>query len=572
MAKRIDVKNQSKSNFSRFDADIVSAYVEEDNNNSTSLEQNKHRLKNKYSHSLGKTYSENKLKWESFVKGGSISTKQKMFLVVVKGCDQCRTDEIITVLQGYTPPFVPYLPGKTTNGDVKFYINDTNISTNLKQLTRRVKNPMTKRNIIIIVTEATCPWNKLPTDHKKAIELACKSRLSNDKKTLDLSNFTSDSYFQKENISISLQRAEVMNVVVDFVYKECPEATSLSLKNTELKQLDSVASLTYAMPLIKNLDISCNMINDFSELARIRIWKLEKLFLNGSDGGDVSKTFPYYSRVIQGYFPYLTTLDGTSLLSNDENFFVKDENNIKIQPGFSSSPLVEEALKNFITQYFNLFDGPDGLTTRKQLEKVYDENATFSLICDIINDGNNERAKENKKKLYGPPYSIYKNISNDILFKRRIGFSNEDSCKKSNLEVIETLCKLPLTKHDKESFVIDCFLTTDKVVSFTIQGIFNDGKGCFNSPKLANNLKYFTRSFVCLPKGRADLSIISDVLSIYPINIECIIRYEEYCMKLKKQQFSTDISTKINDLSTCLENTTTSPTDIDNLEFLNEIA
>lgn len=200
------------------------------------------------------------------------------------------------------------MPSKTEKGDVQFYVKDSEISTSLHQLSRRVRNPKTNSNMTIMTTKSVCSWNKLPTGHKEIIESVCKSRLSADGKSLDLSNFSSDPYFKSKGIMVSLQRTEVMIAVVDFVYESCQEIANLSLKSTGLKRLDAVASMVHAAPMIKVLDLSCNMIDKISELGRIRAWKLEGLFLENTGAANAFTVAADYSRLVllsDFFFPVL---------------------------------------------------------------------------------------------------------------------------------------------------------------------------------------------------------------------------------------------------------------------------
>ncbi|CEF62022.1 Nuclear RNA export factor 2 [Strongyloides ratti] len=540
MAKKLDVKTRSINCFAHFDPDILSSYNNNDNN----------------------SLRPNKFENHFFTTAGDISTKEIMFSVLIKGCSQCTLDEIITVIQGYTPPFIPYLIGKINNDDIKFYVKDIVISTNLQQLSRRVKNPKTKTNLLIITSKTVCSWNKLSFDSKKVIELACRNRLSDDKKTLDLSNFGSDSCFKDKYTTISLERPEIMIVIIDFAYEFCPEVTNLSLKGTELRNLNLVASLAYAIPLVKVLDLSCNKINQYSELAKIRIWKLEKLFLTNDDVLNTFINSSEYVRIIQGYFPYLTSLDNMYLSFSENNLSYKYENNIPVQPGYIPSSKIQTLLEIFIMQYFDLFDGPDGMKSRKLLEKFYDENSIFSINCDVINDGNYDKITESKKKLSEPEYKIYRSISHNILHQDKWYKNREHKYAKNSLEVLTMLCRLPLTQHNRDIFLVDVFYATSEFVGFTIQGLLNDGEACFVYPKPKNNLKYFTRSFFCLLKNETEVSIISDILNIYPISQEHISKYQEYFMKLKKQQTFTEMSTAVNDLLTSMTNTSTSSVNI----------
>uniref|UniRef100_A0A0K0G0N4 Nuclear RNA export factor 2 (inferred by orthology to a D. melanogaster protein) n=1 Tax=Strongyloides venezuelensis TaxID=75913 RepID=A0A0K0G0N4_STRVS len=557
MAKRTDVKAQGRNRFAQFDADITSAYDDDDNYDSFQPHNSRFGNRNKVSQNVSKGHDNRKFQKDSLAKSGRMLTKQIMFCIVVKGCNQCSTDEIITEIQGYTTAFLPYLPTKTEKGDVQFYVKDAEISTSLQQLSRRVKNPKTNSNLLIMTAKSTCSWNKLPVGHKEIIEYVCKSRLSGDGKSLDLSNFSSDPYFKTKGIMVSLQRAEVMIAVVDFVYTTCPDIINLSLKSTGIKRLDVVASMVHAAPMIKVLDLSCNMIDKISELGRIRAWKLEGLFLENTGAANAFTEAAEYSRIVQGYFPYLVNLDGIQLSPSESVSTFEDEAKIVIKPGFCPSPEIKTVLGMFISQYFDIFDGPDGRTNRKQLADAYDENAMFSLVCDATDDGNHSTVLKNRGKLREPEYKIYRSVSHNFKYEDKWRSFRTRTYGKGNLEVLAMLCRLPPTEHIRESFVMDVSMTTDTIVTFTLQGMFNDGEQYFSSSRSISSLKYFTRSFVCLPRGGTALSIISDILTVHPIDSESASKYESYCVRLKNEQPAFDTSAAVNDLTANLGNTST---------------
>lgn len=250
-------------------------------------------------------------------------------------------------------------------------------------------------------------------------------------------------------------------------------------------------------------------------------------------------------------------MDGIQLSPLENSSTFENEASVAVKPGFCPSPEIKTVLEMFISQYFDIFDGPDGRTNRKQLAEAYDENAMFSLVCDVIDDGNHNSVLKNRAKLREPEYKIYRSISHNFKYEEKWRNFKTRTYGKGNLEVLAMLCRLPPTEHIRESFVMDVSMTTDTIVTFTLQGMLNDGETYFTSSRSISNLKYFTRSFVCLPRGGTALSIISDILTIHPIDPEGASKYEAYCMKLKNEQPSLDTSATVNDLSATLGNAST---------------
>uniref|UniRef100_A0A0N4ZV79 RRM domain-containing protein n=1 Tax=Parastrongyloides trichosuri TaxID=131310 RepID=A0A0N4ZV79_PARTI len=557
MSRRPDVKSQGRNRFAQFDSDITSAYDDDDNYDQFPSH-NRHGNRNRNSQNASKGHDNRKFQKESLMKSGRVSTKQIMHNVVIKGCQQCSIDEIITEILGYTSPFIPFMPMKTEKGDVQFYVKDPETATSLHQLSRRVKNPKTHGNLLIITAKSTCSWNKLPPGHREIIEDVCRTKIMDGGKFLDLSNFSSNATFKQQGIMVSLQRTEVMHVIVEFVSKVCPEIVQLSLKGCGIKRLDALAAMMYASSTIKALDLSCNIIDKITELNRLRGWKLDTLFFENTGAANGFTEAAEYARIVQGFIPSLTNLDGITLtpVGGSESKYM-DESKIIIKPGFCPTDAIRGVLDQFVTQYFNIFDGPEGRTNRKQLADAYDENAMFSLVCDVIDDGKQVNMVKNRGKLRDAEYKVYRSVSHNIKFEERWKTFRTRTYGKGNLEVLAMLCRLPPTEHIRESFVMDVSMVTSSIVTFTLQGLLNDGDQFFTPSKSLDSLKYFTRSFVCLPRGGTALSIISDILTIHPIDTECAGKYESYILKMKTETPAIDTATAVNDLSASMGSTTT---------------
>uniref|UniRef100_A0A0N5BKA9 NTF2 domain-containing protein n=1 Tax=Strongyloides papillosus TaxID=174720 RepID=A0A0N5BKA9_STREA len=554
MYRRTDVKSKSRMIFAGFNSDFVIKYNTDDHNDSFNRFNSNNGKNGQVSQNISKDHGDRKFQRDSLTESGYLNQKEVMFKVDVKGCGQCSSHEIITEIQGYTIPFIPFFPFRTDKGDISFLVKDSTVAMSLQQLSRRVTNPRTSTNLFILIKKKTCSFNRLPVDLKNLIEIVCEGRLTDDKKTLDLSNFSSDPLFKSKGIIVSLQRVEVCNAVIEFIFNKCSEAVRLSLKNTGLRDLYAISSMVYAVPMLKILDLSCNFIDNVSELSRIRTWKIEELFLENTGISNLFTKTSEYSRAIREYFPYLKTLDGIPVKVNNWAPVLNNNKEVIIKPSFFPSKDIETFLKMFVAQYYDIFDGPNGITTRKQLSEAYDENAIFSHVFEAINDGNQDRVSKSLEILRGPIYKLHKKSSHNILLEHAFAFRRDETYGKGILEILAMLCRLPPTEHIRESFVMDVCMITSKVVIFTIQGLFNDGEEYFASSKLKTNLKYFTRSFVCQPKGGSALSIVSDILTIHPIDQECTSKYEKYCMDLKNMQLTSTVASEISNCQTNMEN------------------
>uniref|UniRef100_A0A0K0F888 Nuclear RNA export factor 2 (inferred by orthology to a D. melanogaster protein) n=1 Tax=Strongyloides venezuelensis TaxID=75913 RepID=A0A0K0F888_STRVS len=198
--------------------------------------------------------------------------------------------------------------------------------------------------------------------------------------------------------------------------------------------------MIFTMLMLKILDLSCNFIGKVPELSRIRIWKIEELFPENTGISNFFTKTSEYPRTAQGYFPYLKSLvclkivelkycfqDGIPIKVNNYAPVISDEQNVTFKPSFSPSKDIETVLKMFVVQYYDIFYGPNRITTRKQLSKAYDENAIFLHVFETIKDGNQVGVSKSFKILRGPCYKSHRKSSHNILFEDKFNLRRKET-------------------------------------------------------------------------------------------------------------------------------------------------
>ncbi|XP_048193166.1 nuclear RNA export factor 3-like [Perognathus longimembris pacificus] len=174
-------------------------------------------------------------------------------------------------------------------------------------------------------------------------------------------------------------------------------------------------------------------------------------------------------------FPKLLRLDGQA----SSKLPVCDTETHKKLPACKGSYFGSEMLKNlilqFLQQYYMIYDYGD----RQDLLDAYHEEACFSLT--IIHN-----FKEQAPSNLGDYLKYSRNMKNlkDPCMQRQL-------LKHRKCDIVNSLKLLPKTQHDLSSFVVDTWFQTEKMLCFSVSGLFRDVEG--NSQGCVH---VFTRTFI----------------------------------------------------------------------------
>ena len=64
-----------------------------------------------------------------------------------------------------------------------------------------------------------------------------------------------------------------------------------------------------------------------------------------------------------------------------------------------------------------------------------------------------------------------------------------------HIDTVSAICKLPPTEHEPKSFKLDSCFFMPNLISFTLSGVFREGK----PTDKVRPLRAFNRVFVCIP-------------------------------------------------------------------------
>ncbi|CAF0853253.1 unnamed protein product [Brachionus calyciflorus] len=160
----------------------------------------------------------------------------------------------------------------------------------------------------------------------------------------------------------------------------------------------------------------------------------------------------------------------------------------------------------YVQLYFNCYD-----SNREGLLQAYNPKCIFSLCLNMSSQCSNRafkfddvyyRENRNLKKLCG-----HENYHND----RRMKLIHQ-----GYIDTVNFLSKLPPTEHEATSFKLDNCFFMPNMISFSVSGVFREGK----STDKVRPLRSFYRSFVCIPDAVSKMTIVNDQYVISNISVE----------------------------------------------------
>ncbi|KAM9576895.1 nuclear RNA export factor 3-like [Trichechus inunguis] len=270
-----------------------------------------------------------------------------------------------------------------------------------------------------------------------------------------------------------------------------PKLLSFNSSNNAPYQLVGLPDTMQKASNIKSLNLSEN--ESEGELHKMKGLEPEEMC---ADKNPLCTTFPDKSTDISSIlelFPKLLHLDEhevpPSIIFGIEAY--------KKLPVCKGSIFGSETLRNlilqFLQQYYWIYDSGD----RQGLLGAYHDEACFSLTI-LFNPDNlvpsclhkYSKGSRNMRKLKDPVLRVQ-------LLKHTKG------------DIVDFLSVLPKTQHDLSSFVVDMCVQTEKMLCFSVNGVFKEMKGMSQARVCA-----FTRIFIITPASNSSLCIVNDQLFV----------------------------------------------------------
>lgn len=163
-------------------------------------------------------------------------------------------------------------------------------------------------------------------------------------------------------------------------------------------------------------------------------------------------------------------------------------------PKVTCHPEAEGIVLKFLTQYFALYDGDN----REQLMEAYHEDAVMSMSMAYPPNVSAHGNASLQKYLYE---------SRNLMRVREDGNKRDRLLRQGRLQIVSFLNDLPKTEHDKNSFTLDITFATERLMSFTVTGVFRE-RTLRELP-----LRHFNRMFVVVPQGTG-FCIVNEMLHV----------------------------------------------------------
>ncbi|XGW01888.1 hypothetical protein V3C99_014180 [Haemonchus contortus] len=531
-SNRRDVKHLSKNRFSKLDADIVSSYVDDEEEErprqrpAGTVTRVINMLAGRVMHGQGVSRRGKKDEQTLRSAGGVSRHAEMVYKIRIPFGRKFTVPWIMKQLHQQIEDIKPLLVSVTPRGDVEFFLKSEDSAEACRAISRRVVHKVTGDRMTIIVDKVVAPWTRLTKEETSVIQMVVDSRYNHDTRSLDLSEFALDAKFKERDLHMMLNKNNVMLTVVDRIDEKFGSITALSLQGNRLRFLDYAAVLTSVTKFLKVLDLSNNQIDKISELEKLKGLPVETLFFEGNPLVEQLTTASGYLSAVHQVFPRVCILDGAPVQPATVHVQSLDDDEVTSEPptrpGFYGNDALRVLVERFLVEYFKLYDGEDGAITRKSLVQAYDaDNSSFTVTIANMKDISAEGPLRYPDDAC---FNLYIRSSHNVLCEDRWSRNRSSRTYRGAMDIAVALSKLPITNHYTESFIVDTHLISEELLAFSVQGLFEDGK--FAKPGEVPQLNFFTRSFVVSPRENESIAVLSDMLFVSGITPARMARYK----------------------------------------------
>lgn len=388
--------------------------------------------------------------------------------------------------------------------DAVFFVNDDRIASALEDASNRITQKDGTKIVIRVAStkgggggrnaQQAAPAN--PQEEMETLKQCLGKRYDMNLNKLDLSKLFADPMLNQPK----LYQPQYMNKILDLIHALCPTLKILDLSNNRIIRLENLTNLADKCPELEELILSNNDIRFTGELSKIANHKkLTSLWFVGNPGQlQYSADKAKYLADVRRRLPNLVKLDD-AILPKEVKFTLEEETTETSIPEhkdtFPANPQDFELVKSFIQNYFDAYDAD-----RQCLLQAYHNDASFSLCCNSTITA--KASASNSLAFYIKHSRNIRNIQNSK--QKRIAL-----LKNKKLNIVAFLSELPQTKHWMESFTLDLTFTTPRMLIFTVQGIFIEGKDELKKPR------GFSRTFIAQrDEEGGGFQIVNDQLHI----------------------------------------------------------
>eukprot|EP00026_Physarum_polycephalum_P003314 Phypoly_transcript_03324.p1 GENE.Phypoly_transcript_03324~~Phypoly_transcript_03324.p1 ORF type:complete len:402 (+),score=39.40 Phypoly_transcript_03324:1272-2477(+) len=290
--------------------------------------------------------------------------------------------------------------------------------------------------------------------------------------------------------------------LLDILSTACPDILTIVLNRNNISKLAPFASLSKYRLKIINISLDSNQITDFEELIHLKDLNLRELVLSNNPVCAGLDEVSYKLEVVRR-LPDLGFLDTRKIKQGADNHPTTQLP--PIQGNFFDAPNRQALADGFLQKYYEAYDNDRDLLTH-----AYAEQSCFSLSLVTVSKAVGRGGATFPRGEKFVPYAPYdRNLTVNKSLDTRTS-----TLKTGPTHIVGTLLDLPATKHDYESFVVDCFVSS--IGAFEMLNIFVHGS--FTESSKAK--RSFSRVFLLAqppPGSKPDgwpLMIINDIFYI----------------------------------------------------------
>ncbi|KAM5197120.1 nuclear RNA export factor 2-like [Hipposideros larvatus] len=391
----------------------------------------------------------------------------------------------------FTPVDFHYL-----SSSAHFFVQHASAASALKALTYKICDEENQK-IPIFVNTSNAPYsvrNKLKPKEMEQLKLTMNKRYHPFQKALDLQRLRFDPDLVGFHIDILLNRRNCMAATLQIIKENFPELLSLNLCNNKLHQLNGLSDLVLLAPSVKILNLSKNQLASTQELVKMKGLKLQELWL---EGNPLCGTFPDQSTYVrlsnvpkgsplnlQADMGILCPKDGQLLpppiiVDIDRPYLPKP-----CKASYRGPEATKTLVMQFLKEYYCIYDSGD----RRGLLGAYHDEACFSLTIPF-----------NPKDPY--PSSLFEYFKDNRNMKSlKDPYLRVQLLKYTKCDVVCSLCMLPNTQHDLPSFMVDMWFQTERMLFFSVNGVFKEVE-----EKYQGSVRAFSRTFIAIPASSSGM-------------------------------------------------------------------
>jgi len=386
-----------------------------------------------------------------------------------------------------------------------FYVETRSQANTLNGLDQKVVLSDGTSTLNISAEPSAPPQTNVDEEMIEKIKVAMSDRYIAENKALNLKAFHADPKFLGESCYVPLHRSPVMKKVVEIVGSNIPILEAIDLSENRLHGLDGVVSLLQKAPNTKILYLAKNKLQ-LHDIEALRPFKIKELVLEGNPmiqktmNTDESKYISYVRKII----PSLQKLDGKEL-PKIIGFEGEDEEttSVSLLPTVhmkmeNCQPEAEKIILQFLQEYFKVYD----TANRENIMNAYHDDAVMSMHMAYPEWCGNVQGAEKLNE--------YMARSRNLM---RVADPTKRNTylRKGKLAICAFLAELPKSEHDVTSFTLDIPFATERLMSFTVSGIFREPEN--QGGTAGQIIRHFNRVFVVVPHGQG-FCIVNDMLYV----------------------------------------------------------